>query len=150
VAVTDGKGFMVERGAGRRTRVEQAATQYKALSADTGGAYTLGEHVLTDDFPLHVHHREDEGLYVLEGRVAATVGADRFSLGPGDFVFMPKGVPHSLESESGTPPRLIFVSTPGGFEHFMDDITELAAEGHGPSSPEWRELEARHEWTLLR
>lgn len=102
------------------------------------------------DFPPHIHHRDDEGLYVLEGHLTATVGGEPFSMGPGDFVFMPRGVPHALAGGSGPPPRLLFISTPGGFEHLMDDLTELMAEGSGPRSGAWHELEAKHGWTLLK
>lgn len=144
-----GEAFFIGDGTGRPTRVAQPTTQYKALGADTGGAYTFGEHHLVIDFPPHVHHRDDEGLYVLDGRITAVVGDESFSIGPGDFLFMPKGVPHSLASESDSPPRLLFVSTPGGIEHLMDDLTDLMAAGHRRSSPEWQELEAKHEWTLL-
>lgn len=144
-----GRPFTVGGGTGRPTRIEQPTTHYKALSVDTGGAYTFGEHVLAMDFPSHIHHREDEGLYVLEGQLTATVGDETFSLGPGDFVFMPKGVPHSLTGDSDPRPRLLFISTPGGFEHFMDDLIELTSQGLGPQSEQWRELEAKHDWTLL-
>lgn len=139
---------MVARGAGRPTRVDQPTTQYKALSADTGGAYTFGEHVLAMDFPPHIHHRDDEGIYVLEGHLTAIVGDERLALGPGEFAFLPRGMPHSLTAVDG-PPRLLFISTPGGFEHLMDDLTELLGEGLGPRSERWHAAEARHHWTLL-
>lgn len=142
--------FKIPRGTSRPTRVEQPATHYKALSSDTSGAYTLGEHVLVVDFPPHIHHRDDEGLYVLEGQLAAAVGDERFSIGPGDFIFMPRGVPHALTGDSDPPPRLLFISTPGGFEHLMDDLIELVAEGSRPGSDAWNELEAKHAWTLLK
>ncbi len=139
-----GRAFFVGRGGGQSTRVPQPATQYKALSVDTGGAYTFAEHRLAIDFPLHVHHREDEGIYVLDGSLTAVVGEESFSLGPGDFVFLPRGVPHSLTNDSEPAARFVFVSAPGGFEHLLDDFVEAAGNGHGPSSPEWREVEERH------
>jgi mannose-6-phosphate isomerase-like protein (cupin superfamily) len=140
---------MVGRGTGRPTRVDLPDTEFKALSTDTGGACTIGEHELTDDFPLHVHEREDEGVYVLEGRVAVAVGEDTFVLERGDFAFMPRGVPHSIARASDTPVRFLFISTPGGFEHFMEDRAELlAAEGRGSSS-EWRKLLATHALRLI-
>lgn len=139
-----GKPFFVGHGDGRETRVRQPTTQYKAVSADTGGVYTFAEHRLANDFPLHVHHREDEGIYVLDGSMTAAVGDEAYTLGPGDFAFLPKGVPHSLTNKSEPAARFVFVSAPGGFEHLMDDFVEAAMDGHGPGSPEWRVVEERH------
>jgi mannose-6-phosphate isomerase-like protein (cupin superfamily) len=143
------KAKFVRRGAGQPTRVRQPSTQYKALGADTSGVYTFAEHQLTIDLPLHVHHREDECLYIIDGKLTAVIGAETFSLESGDFILMPRGVPHSLTNESDPSARFVFVSTPGGFEHVMDDFVEVASKGHGPSSPEWGEVEARHELKFL-
>lgn len=145
----DGKGFLVDAGTGRPTRIPVPKSAFKALSADTGGAYTFGEYDLTYDFPPHIHHREDEGIYVLEGRITVSVGDDTFSMGPGDFAFMPKDVVHSITLASERPVRILAVSTPGGFEHLMEDLTEINAAGHDTSSSEWQALEAKHGWTLI-
>lgn len=139
-----GRSFFVGSGDGRATRVRQPMTQYKAVSADTGGVYTFAEHQLAIDFPLHIHHREDEGIYVLDGSLTAVAGEETYTLGPGDFVFLPKGVPHSLTNHSDPAARFVFVSTPAGFEHLMDDFVEAAMNGHGPGSPEWKMIEERH------
>lgn len=141
--------FFVGNGETRPTRVPQPSTHYKAASADTGGAYTFAEHRLVLDFPTHVHHREDEGLYVVEGSLAAAVGDESFTLGPGDFVFMPRDVPHSLTNASEPAARFVFVSSPGGFEHLMDDFVEAAMAGHLPGTPEWGDVEERHGLTFL-
>lgn len=143
------RAYFLGRGNGRSTRVSQPATKYKAVSADTLGAYTFGEHRLGIDFALHVHHQEDEGLYLLDGALTAVVGEETFELAAGDFVFMPRGVPHSLTNRSDPPARFVFVSTPGGFEHVMDDFVETAGSGFLPSSPEWAQVEARHKLNFL-
>lgn len=68
----------------------------KATAADTGGQMTIVEITEHPDAeaPLHVHHREDEGFWVLEGRVKFEVGDATFEAGPGDYAFGPRGVPH--------------------------------------------------------
>jgi mannose-6-phosphate isomerase-like protein (cupin superfamily) len=147
--MVSGQAFFVSRGAGQSTRVPQPTTQYKALGSDTGDAYTFGEHRLAIDFPIHVHDREDESIYVLDGALTAVVGEDSFSLGTGDFLFMPKGVPHSLTNGSDPAARFVFVSAPGGFEHLMDDFIEAMINGHGPDSHQWREIEERYGLTFL-
>jgi uncharacterized cupin superfamily protein len=49
----------------------------------------------------HVHYREEEWLYVLEGRGMAEVGEAEHEVGPGDFLGFPPGVSHHLRNESG-------------------------------------------------
>ena len=145
----DSAGFVVKAGAVRPTRIPLGKTSMKALSSDTGGAYSFGEHHLTYDFPPHIHYREDEGIYVLEGQIRFTIGDEAHVLGPGDFIFMPRGVSHSITRASDVPMRFVFVSTPGGFEHLTADLIDLHSAGHDLSSPEWREFEAKHGWRQL-
>ncbi len=69
--------------------------------------YTDGRYGLMEAFsrkgsepPRHVHHREDEAIYVLEGEITFYVGGETYEAGPGTFVFMPRGVPHSFTFET--------------------------------------------------
>lgn len=57
--------------------------------------------------PYHLHHREEEWLYVLEGRGIAEVGGEEHEVGPGDFLGFPPGVAHHLRHASGE--RLAFL-----------------------------------------
>jgi quercetin dioxygenase-like cupin family protein len=97
--------------------------EVKSRAEDTGGA--LG--VLEGRFPyqgygppLHVHSREDEAMYVLEGQIRFRVGDDEFVAGPGTWVWQPRGVPQafSVESESA---RALVIFTPGGLERMFED-----------------------------
>jgi mannose-6-phosphate isomerase-like protein (cupin superfamily) len=141
------RGFLVPAGTGRPTRVPVADATFKAVGDDTDGAFTFLEYVMSRDIPAHVHPREQENLYILEGRVRAHVGDDEFVAGVGDFVFMPRGLPHSLTALSDTPPRFLTVSSPSGFEHFMEDLMEVLAVGHDRSSPEVAAVREKHGWT---
>ena len=68
--------------------------------------------------PLHVHHREDEGFLILEGRVTLYVGDDVAELGPGDFGWGPRDVPHRyMVGREGC--RMLFLCTPAGFEKLV-------------------------------
>ena len=51
----------------------------------------------------HVHHREEEWLYLLEGRGVAEVGDAEHEIGSGDFLGFPPGVSHHLRNESAAP-----------------------------------------------
>lgn len=75
--------------------------------------------------PLHVHHNEDEGFWVLDGRVTFEAGSEVVEAGPGDFVFGPRDVPHRYKvGSSGA--RMLFILTPGGFEGFIRATGEPA------------------------
>ena len=76
--------------------------------------------------PLHVHHHEDEGFYVLEGRVALHLPGRRIDLGPGDFALAPRGIPHAYEV-GDAPARWLVTSTPAGFERFVAAVAALPA-----------------------
>ena len=69
--------------------------------------------------PMHIHHKEDEWLYMLEGRVTFHVGDENFEGVSGSFVSFPRNIPHTftVESESA---RLMVIVTPGGFERMFE------------------------------
>jgi len=75
--------------------------------------------------PLHVHHNEDEGFWVLEGEVTFEAGGEVVEAGPGDFVFGSRDLPHRYKvGSSGA--RILFILTPGGFESFIRATGEPA------------------------
>jgi quercetin dioxygenase-like cupin family protein len=92
----------------------------KATGQDTGGQYTLVEVVEPTGIenPLHVHHREDEGFWILEGELTFQIGEETIKARPGSFVFGPRGVPHTYRVDAG-PARILFIFSPAGFEDFI-------------------------------
>jgi mannose-6-phosphate isomerase-like protein (cupin superfamily) len=124
----------------------------KATKEQTGGHYTLVEVLEPEgEGPLHVHYREDEGFWVLEGQLTFEVGEETIKAGPGSFVFGPKDVPHRFTVESG-PARLLFILSPAGFEEFVYATSEPAKEHTLPPAPEGppREAEMEHLRALAR
>jgi mannose-6-phosphate isomerase-like protein (cupin superfamily) len=100
----------------------------RATAADTGGLMTIVE--VTEapgtEAPLHVHHREDEAFFILEGSATIHVGDESFDVGPGDYAFGPRDVPHRYSiGEAGC--RMLFICTPGGFEKLVREMSEPAA-----------------------
>jgi mannose-6-phosphate isomerase-like protein (cupin superfamily) len=91
--------------------------EIKATAADTGGLCTIVEVTCGPNYEsqLHVHHREDEGFWVLDGRVTFEVGATKIDAGVGDYALGPRGLPHRFKvGDQGC--RMLFILTPGGFE----------------------------------
>lgn|SRR5690348_7317173 len=72
-----------------------------------------------DEPPLHVHSRESEWFYLLDGEVTFYVGNDVFRGGPGAFVSFPVGIPHTFAVDSASA-TFILVNTPGGFERMFE------------------------------
>ncbi len=98
--------------------------EVKASAADTGGHYTLLEITAPAGLqaPLHVHDREDEGFYVLEGTVTIQVGEETVELGPGQHAYGPRDVSHRFTiGPEGA--RMMWVLTSGGFEDFIEEVS---------------------------
>ena len=98
--------------------------EVKASAADTGGKYTFVEMTAPAGLqtPLHVHHVEDEGFYVLEGSITVQVGDDTVELAAGQHAFGPHGIPHRFTvGPDGA--RMLWVLTPGGFEDLIEEAS---------------------------
>ncbi len=93
-----------------------------ADSEETGGQYALIESLSPKgtEPPRHIHSREDETFYVLEGEITFYVGDETYAATPGAFVSAPRGVPHSYTFETDVIRMLVLVA-PGGFEEFFRD-----------------------------
>ena len=96
-----------------------------ATDANTGGAFDL---VLANmksgtEPPPHVHAREHELFYVLDGRLDAYVDDEVFQIGAGECVFLPLGRPHAYIIRSPEI-RMLTLITPGGF---MKVVAPMAA-----------------------
>ena len=93
-----------------------------AGSDETGGRFGLMEMIAPKgrEPSRHLHRNDDEGFYVLEGEVTFYVGEETYGAGPGTFVFLPHGVPHSYTFETEAV-RMLSIVAPGGLEaHFRD------------------------------
>jgi quercetin dioxygenase-like cupin family protein len=96
----------------------------KATSADTGGQMTIVEVTCPpgEEAPLHVHHREDEGFWILDGSVTLYVGDETIEAGPGDYALGPRDIPHRYTvGPAGC--RMLFICVPGGFENLVKGMS---------------------------
>lgn len=112
---------------------------FLATAEETGGAFSIVEEVgrkgLSAEPPMHVHSREEESFYVLEGRMSFVVGDDEIDAPAGTLVVLPRGVPHrfTLETEHV---RMLNMCTPAGFEGFFRDLSDPAPSMTLPPAPE--------------
>ena len=96
-------------------------------SEQTAGGFSMTEYLSKpgNEPPAHVHDREDEFLYVLEGRIHAFIGQEVFSAGQNEGVYFPKYTPHTFKILSPQLRMLIWIS-PGGVEEYFQDMSEAA------------------------
>lgn len=108
----------------------------KATGESTGGEVAVTEQLapLGAGSPLHVHHREHEWFYVIEGELTFWVGGETTVAPAGSFVFGPKGIPHTFMVSSGQA-RFLLVTEPAGFDRFMRAAGEPAPRLEIPPAP---------------
>ncbi|MDQ1585993.1 MAG: hypothetical protein QOJ90_1740 [Actinomycetota bacterium] len=97
--------------------------------------------------PLHVHGREDESFYVLDGRFTFTCGDESWDGEPGSFASLPAGRPHRYQAgEAGG--RLLMLFSPSGMEDYFREWAALVASG-AMTDPAMAELAEHHGMRLL-
>ena len=118
----------------------------KIAGADTDGALTIVE--LAFDvgvlIPPHLHRREDEYSFVLEGEIGVRSGDREVVVGPGCYVAKPRGHLHAIWNAGKVPARTLEVISPAGLDGYFRGLSELAASGP-PEVAEVGELAQRFE-----
>jgi mannose-6-phosphate isomerase-like protein (cupin superfamily) len=95
---------------------------------ETGKRFSLVEHPMSPRAlaaPLHLHTREDEYSFVLEGRMGALLGDEVVEAGPGDLVFKPRNQWHTFWNGGDEPCRILEIISPAGFELFFRELSEM-------------------------
>ena len=153
--------IVVKTGEGRSVSLGGMGVVFKISGSDTGGAFAVVEHPIEAGRLVlpHVHLREDEYSYVLEGTIGARVGDDEIVAGPGSYVIKPRGLMHTFWNAGPAPARLLEVIAPAGFETYFIELgeagdparrQELAAKYGVTYSSEWvAELISRYDLKLL-
>ena len=87
---------------------------------------------------------EEESFYILEGELEFHSEGRRFVRGPGAYVFLPRDIPHGFRVVGDSTARFLILTTPGGFEGFVTEMGEPAADLRlpEPSAPNMEKLGA--------
>src|SRR6187549_3805839 len=103
---------------GRTIAVVGDVYRFLATGDDTNGKYAIWEAIVPPGggLPPHVHSREEEGFYVLEGEITLTVNGKKSVAKAGTFANMPVGVPHAFKNESDRPAKMLISVAPAGLE----------------------------------
>jgi quercetin dioxygenase-like cupin family protein len=102
-----------------------------ATAQRTAGALSVVDTVVPpgNGPPVHAHEDADESFYVIGGRTWMRAGGRELSLEQGDYVFVPRGTPHTFKNSTDEPCRIILIYTPGGMDQFFTDIGRPATAG---------------------
>lgn len=113
--------FALASGEGEKYWFLGTLMEVKVSGEQTGGQFSILEEIDPPDFvtPVHIHHKEDEYFYLLEGEVTFSIGEKTISAKPGTFVFAPRDIVHWYKVEGTQPARILSMLTPAGLEQLF-------------------------------
>lgn len=125
------------QGEGRTIAIVGDVYRFLATGENTNGTYALWEAIVPPGGgpPPHVHSREEEAFYVLEGEIVFTANGERMTAKAGTFANMPVGVPHSFKNESDRPAKMLISIAPAGLEGMFFEVGVPLAEGATTALP---------------
>lgn len=114
---------------------------FLATGEDTDGKYALFEAIVPPGGgpPPHVHSREEEGFYVLEGEITFTIDGKTVVATAGVFANMPVGTPHSFKNESNRPAKMLISVAPAGLERMFFELGVPVPQGATTAPPPTKE-----------
>jgi len=117
----------------------------KARTETTNGSFALLEVTIgsLQGPPAHVHRREDEMWFLLDGRFRFMADDELFEVAPGGFVFVPRGTAHCFQNLEDRPSRILVMFTPSGMERFFEEHAMLPP---GPVDPDRYRAIAERSW----
>ena len=120
-------------GAGEGRSIWVVGDRYtiKCSGNDTSGAFAMMEAIVPPGHgpPPHIHSREDEAFYVLEGELRFHAEDRSFSATSGAWVTLARGSLHFFTNTGANPARMLIVVTPAGLEDFFLEVGREAIEG---------------------
>jgi quercetin dioxygenase-like cupin family protein len=140
---------VVHPGEGDYVAIPGFGAVFKLSGKTNGGEVSIVEHPFAVGFitAAHRHTREDEHSIVLAGEIGFRSNDSEVVLGPGGYITKPRGQMHAMWNAGKEPGRIIEVITPGGFENYFRELSELLVDrANDPLAqvlhelPEFREL----------
>jgi mannose-6-phosphate isomerase-like protein (cupin superfamily) len=119
---------IVSASEGREGFLGTIGVRFLIDGAEAGERFSLVEHPMSPRAlaaPLHLHSREDEYSFVLQGRMGALLGDEVVEAGPGDLVFKPRNQWHTFWNAGDEPCRILEIISPAGFEQFFQELVEM-------------------------
>ncbi len=106
---------------------------------DTEGRYSVTEFSAAPppapSAPLHIHRKEDEAMYVLEGNFQLSIDKKTIPAPSGSFMLVRRGTLHTIVNLGPGFGRLLIVLTPPGFEGYWEEMANLSKASGGRLDP---------------
>jgi mannose-6-phosphate isomerase-like protein (cupin superfamily) len=99
--------------------------------------------------PPHIHHAHEEGFYVLEGELEFQAGTQTVRAGPGTFLMVPMGVPHTFSNPTEKPARFLGILTPRRYLDYFEELSQLHQATASPTRQQIAELMARYDTAVV-
>lgn len=106
--------------------------------------------------PMHVHTRESEAWFLLQGAMTYRAGGQLIRMTAGDFIYLPRDVPHAFRTTGAEPVRFLALTMPGGLLDVYDEVGVPAAERRLPDAgvtdadiTRWLELAPRYGFRVV-
>lgn len=149
-----------EPGEGPATWALGSLFEQLASGAETGGAFgmSLVTQPAGSATPLHIHAREAEAFYVLDGNLTYRAGEQTYRLSAGSFIYLPEGLPHAFRVTGDGPARFVALVVPGGLMDLYDEVGRPAPQRRLPSAdeqplaediPRWIEAAPRYGLSII-
>jgi mannose-6-phosphate isomerase-like protein (cupin superfamily) len=125
---TVGAVKLVAPNNGREGFLGSIGVRFLVDGSDTADRFSVVEHPMSARAlaaPLHLHTREDEYSFVLDGRMGALLGDEVVEAGPGDLVFKPRNQWHTFWNAGEEPCRILEIISPAGFELFFQELVDM-------------------------
>jgi len=132
------KGFVVKANQSRFNEVTKlngkSPNDIKVAGKDTNGSLAVFEYTGNEmgGPPLHLHLKQDEIFFIVQGEYTFQVGDDKYELKAGDTIFLPRKVPHTFAQTSPTGKMFFMFQPSGKMEDFFRTIGNLKE----PPTPE--------------
>jgi quercetin dioxygenase-like cupin family protein len=118
---------LVQHSEGESHPVMGDPMRFIMTAAHSGGAYAIAEQEVRpgNGAPPHIHHKEDESFYVLEGSFSVLVGDQLYSAHAGDFIHIPRGAVRGFTNVGSTAGRVLILHVPGSASGFYIGMGKL-------------------------
>ena len=128
-------------GQGRTIAVVGDVYRFLATGEETNGKYALFEAVVSPGGspPPHVHSREEEGFYIVEGEITFTINGEKVVASAGMFANMPIGTPHAFKNEGNKPAKMLISVAPAGLDKMFIEVGVELSEGATAALPPTKE-----------
>jgi len=109
----------------------KVGTTIRIASSQTDNAYCVCEMTTPpgEGVTLHVHDRDEEFYYILEGTYEIEAGDEKFTARTGSMLVIPQDVPHQFRNAGTVPARALMIFRPGGFDELVGEIRQASAAG---------------------